>query len=119
MKRQRGVSLSGLMVAVVILIVVALLGMKVAPSAIEYFQILKAVKSVAQDNSLKDVSLNDIRVAYVRHMQVGDFKKVEPTDLEITKDESGNLVISFAYSDKIPLFANVSLLIDYEGSSLK
>lgn len=119
MKRQRGVSLSGLMVGVVILIVIALLGMKVAPSVLEYFQIIKAIKAVTQDISLKDRTLTEVRVAYSRQMQVGNFSKVEPTDLEITKDESGSLVISFAYSDKIPLFANVSLLIDYEGSSAK
>jgi hypothetical protein len=52
-------------------------------------------------------------------MQVDDFTKVEPADLEITKDDSGGLLVSFAYVDKIPLFANVSLSIDYEGSSAK
>jgi hypothetical protein len=119
MNRQRGVSLSGLLIGLVIVIAVALLGMKVAPSAIEYFKILKAVKAVAQDAATKSGSINDIRVAYTRHVQVGDMTKVAPTDLEITKDDAGQVVISFAYEDKIPLFANVSLAIDYEGSSAK
>jgi Domain of unknown function (DUF4845) len=119
MKRQRGVSLSGLLMVIAILVPVVLLGLKVTPSVIEYFQILKAVKSVGQDAGLKGGSVNDIRVAYVRHMQVSNFTKVEPTDLEITKGDTGELVIKFAYQDKVPLFANVSIAIDYEGSSLK
>jgi hypothetical protein len=52
-------------------------------------------------------------------MQVSNFTKVEPVDLEITKEDGGEVVVRFAYLDKIPLFANVSLAIDYEGSSAK
>ena len=37
-------------------------------------------------------------------------------DLEITK-EGGELVISFAYTAKVPLFKNASLVFDFEGSS--
>ena len=37
-------------------------------------------------------------------------------ELEIGKD-GGEVVISFAYAKKIPLFANVSLLIDFAAST--
>jgi hypothetical protein len=45
-----------------------------------------------------------------------DVKSVTPQDLDITK-EGGELVISFKYEKKVPLFANVSLVFDFEGSS--
>ena len=118
MNKQRGVTLSGLLVGVVIVIAVALLGMKVAPSVMEYYKIVSAIKSVAQDSGVKDATVSDIRSAFVRRQEVGYFTKVGPADLEITK-EGGEVVIAFAYQDKIPLFANVSLVIDYEASSLK
>lgn len=119
MKRQRGVSLSGLLMGIAILIPLALLGLKVIPSVMEYQQILKAVKSAAQSGGAAGGTPNDYKVAYTRQMQVGNFTKVEPTDLEITKEDGGRVVIKFSYLDKIPLFANVSLAIDYEGSSDK
>lgn len=119
MNRQSGVSLSGLMMGIALLVPIALLGMKVIPSVMEYYSILKAVKSAAQDAGAKGGSVMDIRVAYTRQMQVGNFTKVEPADLEITKEDSGQVVVMFAYQDKIPLFANVSIAIDYEGSSLQ
>jgi|WetSurSiteA1Bulk_404760.scaffolds.fasta_scaffold53011_2 hypothetical protein len=119
MKRQRGVSLSGLMMAIALIVPAALLGMKVIPSVIEYYQVLKAVKAVAQDSGVKAGTIMDVRVAYTKRLQIGDFTKVLPDDLEITKDEGGGLLIAFSYQDKIPLFANVSLAIDYEGSSAK
>jgi hypothetical protein len=118
MNRQRGVSLSGLMVAATVLILVALLGMKVTPSVIEYYQILKAAKSVAQDSALKSASVGEVRKAFGKYQEIDNFKKIGPPDIEVTK-EGGDLVVAFAYQDKIPLFGNVSLQIDYEGSSLK
>jgi hypothetical protein len=118
MKRQRGVSLSGLMMGIALLIPTALLGMKVTPSVIEYYKILKAVKAVAKDSALKSAGVGEVRKAFEKYQEIDHFKKVEPADLEVTK-EGGELVVAFAYQDKLPLFANVSLLIEYEGSSLK
>jgi hypothetical protein len=118
MNRQRGVSLSGLLVGVVILSVLALLGMKVVPSVLDYYQAVKAIKSVAQDGSLKGGSVADVRKAFDRQREAGYFKNVSSQDLEVTK-EGGDLVLSFVYQDKIHLFANVSLVIDYEASTAK
>lgn len=118
MNKQRGVTLSGLLVGVVIVIAVALLGMKVAPSVMEYYKIVSAIKSVAQDSSLKSATVGEIRKAFGKHQEIGYFTKIGPADIEVTK-EGGELVVAFAYQDKIPLFANVSLVIDYEASSLK
>jgi hypothetical protein len=45
-------------------------------------------------------------------------KSITPQDLDITK-EGGELVISFAYTRKVPLFHNVSLVFDFAGASNK
>ena len=45
MKKQRGVALSGLLFWSVILVLVAVLGMKVLPTYIEYTKILKDAKA--------------------------------------------------------------------------
>jgi len=118
MNRQRGVSLQGLMVVLGIVILVALLGMKVAPSFIEYRQILAAAKGVAEDPALKGGSVSDVRRAFSKYQEIDGFKKVMPADLEVTKD-GGELLLTFAYEDRIRLFGKVSLLIEYEGSSNK
>lgn len=114
-KKQSGVTLSGLLIAAVILSVVALLGMKVAPEVMEYFTIKKAVKAVANDAGAKN-SVTDARKIFERHATIDNITAITSKDLDITKD-GANLVISFAYEKRIPLFANVSLLLDFEGSS--
>jgi len=118
MNRQRGVSLSGLLVGVVILGIVGLLAMKVVPSVLEYYKIVRAIKTIGSDASLKDGSVDDVRRAFLKQREVGYFTKVDAMDIEITKEDS-DLVVSFAYEDRIPLFANVSLVLDYKASSLK
>jgi hypothetical protein len=92
--------------------------MKVTPSVLEYYKILKATKAVGKDVGLQGASVADVRRAFEKHAEVDNFKKITSGDLEITK-EGGQLVVSFAYQDKIPLFKNVSLVMDYEGTSTK
>ncbi len=61
-------------------------------------------------------SVVDIRKAFDRRADIDGITVVTGADLDISKD-GGDIVISFAYTKKIPLFANVSLLIDFAASS--
>jgi len=112
--KQLGVSLSGLLVSAVILAVVALLGMKVGPVVVEYFQIVKTVKKIATGPGMESVA--DVRRAFDNQSNVDNIKAINSQDLEVSKD-SGKLEISFAYESRIHLFGNVSLLLEFQGSS--
>jgi hypothetical protein len=57
-----------------------------------------------------------VRKAFDRRAAVDDITAISPADLEITKD-GNEIVISFAYEKRIPLFYNISVLIDFAGSS--
>lgn len=114
-RKQSGITLSGLLVTAVIVAAVALLGMKVVPEVIEYYQIIKAIKTVAKDESAKN-SVADVRKAFDRHANIDNISSIKGQDLEVTKD-GGQIVVFFAYEKRIPLFGNVSLLIDFQGSS--
>lgn len=114
MKNQRGVALSGLMFWGVIFIMLAVLGMRVAPSAIEFYKIKADTKAVVEQAS-PDATVADLRRAFSKFAEV-DQLDFSPSQLEIYK-ERGQIVIAFAYEKRIPLFANVSLVIDYKGST--
>lgn len=115
MKYQRGVSLSGVLFWGAIFALVAMLAIKVAPTAIEYYKILKNVKATAA-NIQQGATVPEIRAAFSKYAEVDHIKDFAPTDLDISK-ENGQIVISFAYEKKVPLFHPVSLLIEYSGSS--
>lgn len=114
MKYQRGVALSGLIFWGVILVLVSVLGMKVVPTYIEYFKILKDSKG-AVANAGPEATVADVRRSFDRYAQI-DMIDFPSSQLDISKD-GGKIVIEFAYEKRVPLFGNVSLLIDYKGST--
>lgn len=114
-KVQRGVTLSGLLVAAFLVAILALLGMKVAPEYMEYRQIVSAMKKVAAGAG-PETSVGQVRAAFDRQANVDYITAINGADLDISK-EAGTIVVSFAYEKRIPLIANVSLLLDFTGSS--
>ena len=112
--RQTGISLSGLLFGGIVLIFAALLGMKLAPSYIEYFNAKKAIHGVANDG--QEASIVDLRKAFDARATIDDIGSIRGADLEITKDR-GLLVLSFAYRKEIHLFSNVSVCIDFSAST--
>ncbi len=114
MKKQLGVAISGLMIWGVVIAIVAMLGIKVAPEVIDYYKIKKGVTATAANANGKTVA--EIRAMYGKYAEVDHTQTLSPADLDISK-EGGEVVIAFSYEKRIPLFANVSLLIEFEGSS--
>jgi hypothetical protein len=95
---------------------IAILAAKIVPEVSEYMDILREVKAVAADPSVRGGSVRDIKTAYSKRADVNYIKSVAPEDLDISKD-GDTVVISFEYSKKIHLVANASLVLDFQGSS--
>lgn len=116
MRKQKGMTLTGLIFVSIVLVFVALLAMKVFPVVVDYYTIVGNVKAVTNDTSLREAGVAQIRGAYLKRMQVSGATDVLPEDLDISK-EGSDIVISFSYSKKVRLFGNVSLLLDFENST--
>ena len=114
MKHQRGVALSGLIFWGVVITLVAVLGMKVVPTTVEYYKILKDIKATVAKVG-PDATVADVRRTFDNFANIDqlDFK---PEQLDVSK-ERGKIVVSFDYDKRIPLFGNVSLVINYKGST--
>ncbi|WP_415034579.1 DUF4845 domain-containing protein [Azonexus sp.] len=115
MKKQQGVALSGLLMWSFILVIGAIFGMKIVPATIEYFKIKKAAESVVAKAG-SNATVPELRAAFDRQMQI-DNLEFSSKDLDIHKNTRGAVVISVDYEKRIPLFANVSLVIDYKAST--
>jgi len=115
MNKQRGVTLSGLIYWCVALALAAVLLLRVIPSYIEYFKLLKDAKATVAQVSSSDATVADVRKTFDRYAEV-DMLDFKSTDLDISKN-NGRVVIEFAYEKRIPLFANVSLVINYKGTT--
>ena len=113
-RKQLGVSLGALMVVAFILILLALLAMKIAPSYLEFVTIKKAVAALSAER--RTASPNEIRKSFDQRAQVDDITAIKGADLEITK-EGADVVINAAYRKEIPLFGNVGIYINFAASS--
>lgn len=112
--RQQGISLIGLIFILGILVMIAILGTKVAPTVIEFMSIKKAIVAAQKAGN----SSGEIQRSFDKQAEVGYFDAVQGRDLNIVRN--GEVWdVSFAYSKKIPLFGPASLLLEYEGTTAK
>jgi hypothetical protein len=116
MKKQYGVSLTGLLITIVVLTFVALLGFKVFGPYKQFFTVQKVFKSLAVSPEVKNGGRREFVVAWSKYAMTDDVNVVAADDIELTKD-GNELVISASYSVRVPLFKNVNLLIDFAPTS--
>ncbi len=113
--KQRGVSFPVIFLIGVILALAAVGAMKVGPAYSEFVTAKKAIFAVAAGEG-RGGSVADVRRAFDRRTAIDNITAVTPGDLDVTKD-GNEIVISFAYAKKVPLFSNVSLCIDFAAST--
>ncbi|HMU64012.1 MAG: DUF4845 domain-containing protein [Nitrosomonas sp.] len=114
-RKQQGISLSGLMIWSFVLILVSIVGMKLIPAYIENATIKRTLLAVATESNLR-TNNEEIRQSFNRRASIDNIKAINGQDIIIDK-KSDKVVLSTSYSVKIPLFANVSLYIDFTAAS--
>lgn len=115
-KKQQGIGLSGLLIWSAVVVIIAILGMKLIPSYIEYAAIKRALVAIASDPSLQNAHPREIRQSFDKRVTIDNIATVNSRDIEISK-VGEQIVLSVSYSVKKPLFANVSLDIDFTAAS--
>jgi hypothetical protein len=111
--RQRGITMFGLLFWAIVIGVVALVGMRVVPTTVEYYTIMKAINRISLEEAS---SVPQVRTAFDRQKDIDLITSISGKDLEITK-ENEKVVISFAYDSEIELVKPVYLVIKYQGRS--
>lgn len=110
--RQRGLSLVGFIFVIVIVALVAVLGMKVVPTVVEYVAIKKAIVNARNSGT----NIAEIQNSFDRQRTSNYVESVTGKDLEITRTAEG-FEVSVAYQKKIELVGPASLVIDYAATT--
>ncbi len=117
MRKQRGVTISGLIVTLGLVGFVGVMAAKLLPSYMDYFAIKKIFASMEQAGDLKG-TVKDIRNSFERRNAIEDVKAVRPEDLEIGKD-GGETVVTASWSARIPMIGNASACLDFTVTTAK
>jgi len=118
MRTQRGITITGFLVFAVIGIVMLLLGFKIGPAYAEFYTIQKIFRAMAADSALQNATRGELNSAFNARAGVDNVKAISYNDLDIVKDGSG-MVISAAYSVRVPLVKNLSACMEFNPSSAK
>jgi Domain of unknown function (DUF4845) len=111
-RRDRGITLLGLLFWAIVVAMVALVVVRVLPTVNEYSTILRAVQVIAKANPS---TVAEVRSAFEKQKEVEySIASISGKDLQVSK-ENDKVVIRFAYDKEIPLFEPVFLLIKYSG----
>lgn len=114
LKAQRGVSLTGLIVVLGVIIAVAMLGLKVIPGMLEYKSIKDAIVKAKDTKGTP----TEMRQSFNKAADINAVTSIAGKDLMIEKI-NGETEISFDYDEQIKLFKNVTLVINYSGTTDK
>lgn len=115
-QKQKGISLSSLLIWSLILVLGTIFGMKLVPAYIEHTAIKKHLTAIVQDTNLQNADPNQIRLTFNKRARVDNIKTISGQDIKINR-ENGRIILSTKYTTKIPLASNVSLSIDFEATT--
>ncbi len=113
---QQGIGLSGLLIWSIVIALVAILGMRLIPAFVEFAAVKRALVTIASDSELRNANAREIRLAFDKRAAVDNIKSVTGSDIVIEKQDD-QPVLRVSYTVKKALFANLSLLIDFDAAS--
>lgn len=107
-----GISLTGLIAVLIVLSAIALVVIKVVPAYIEYGAVKKAIAKSKADGG----GVREMRAAFDRNADINNITAIAGRDLVVERDGEAT-EISFGYEKRIPLVSNISLLIEFAGTT--
>jgi hypothetical protein len=115
--RQRGLSMLGFLFVAIVVVACVMLGFRVTPAYIEWYSVTKGLQdSLAETRDLS--SAKEIRAAFQKHADAGYIDSVSGKDIDVTKDKN-TVTASASWTRKLHLFANWSLVIEFEASATR
>lgn len=112
--RQRGITLIGWVVLLLPVAVVGYAGIRLTPIYLNYMKVTKALEQTAQEFRAQDTaSPTAIRNSISKRFDIDSINHPNVRDILVRKD-GGGWIIEAQYEDVAPLFANASLLMQFD-----
>jgi hypothetical protein len=114
--KQTGVTLIGWIILLVPLAICVYAGIRLTPVYLNYMKVARTLEQVKSEFKEDDTrGAANIRNAVEKHLNVESVDYPDIKDIKITRDGK-KWIISAAYDDQAPLFANVFILVSFDKS---
>src|SRR4030067_2837409 len=114
--QQRGLSFGGFIVGAFLLVLASITGLKLIPAYMQNAQINSVFTTISHDPDMQKASPREIRNSFDKRASIDAITAIKADEIE-NASEGGNLMLSASYSVKVPLIANISLLLEFNPSS--
>jgi Tfp pilus assembly protein PilE len=114
--RQRGMTMIGILVLVVVVGAWVYAGIRMTPKYLEYMRVASTLEKVRDEFDANPGTTEFmLRKAVERHFDIEMVNVITSNDIEIAKD-GGMFTMRAAYEDTVPLVYNVSFLLEFDKS---
>ena len=113
--RQRGITLISFVFVLIVIGFFGYMAMVLGPAYNEYYGVVKAMNSVAAENTPGSTDIDAMRKSLDRHFTVGYVESVDGTQMKLVRDKGGNL-ISMDYEVRKPFLYNVDFVLKFAHS---
>lgn len=114
-RAERGISLVRALVFLIVVAILGITGAQVIPAYTEYASVKKLLKAMEAAGETKG-SVTEIRRAFERRNVIEGVTSVTKDDLDITKAGRA-VVVTAAWSKKIPIAGNFSFCLDFVATN--
>ena len=114
--RQRGITLIGFIIVLVVAGFFAYMGMVLGPAYSEYYGVVKAMNTVAADASPNNPDPTAIRRALDRQINVGYVENVSSKNAKIIRDKTTGNMLSMEYEVRKPFIYNIDFVVKFAHS---
>ena len=116
MRNERGLTMIGFIFVAAIVVIVALIGFRVLPSYVEYFQVQKALQGALDDS--ESGNLAEVRRNFDRRTSATYVDSVRPTDVLVSR-QGNQIVATLTWQRILPMIGNASILLDFDATATR
>lgn len=115
MNTQRGVTLIGWLIIICFFMMVGIGVMRLYPIYYDHMSVKASLEKMAQDASLKEASVKQIREKLQRHFTVNNVESTTPDMLEIIK-KGNTMTLQMKYEARAPFIYNIDFAVHFDDS---
>jgi hypothetical protein len=115
--RQNGISFWGLLVVAAVSIFFLLMFFKLLPSYIEHAKVKTALEGIAHQPDASTMEKSQIKTSFERRFNIDDVHDIDLNKDLFVEKKPGVMTIRVTYERRVPLFYNVTALINFSDNA--
>ena len=113
-QRQQGMTFIGLLCILAMAGVIVYAGIRLLPMYLNYMNVVHTLQAVAAESKGETPDIGAMRHSLERHWEITTISAIDPKEVEITKDENGEVALHVAYDDSEPYIGNLALAVHFD-----